>query len=242
MSAIYFESMDETSMLYGSERAYMGVRCTDLASVVVSRRGFHKGDLHQFTNLMGPSKVDLRLGIRTDEQVRSYLSVNINDYLVFNGERHGVFETVLNTVIATGSPALCLLAVIHGSCEIHGWVDECDRAWLADVISQGRADNILRPEQGWENVAEHLRNGDGGPIVMSYSVTAEFPNRHVAGWEGAEDNWYDLGSDEQWRMGVAGLKKSPYRHRQITPENLTRQGFTTGKSLWDAVQSPEWSK
>lgn len=262
MSRVYWHGQHVTSELLGSERAYMGVLCTDLAMPVVSQR--YLGTLpHPFTRVLPPGEPSWP--VTSDENVRLYLG----DYrasLIFDGARHDAFEVVLNTVIATESPALCLLARLHGSCEIHAWVAEEDREWLAGVIEAARVSNIYRPGMGWESVVEHLRNGDGGPVVTSYSVCDSFPSMGACDWmdpgwppEMVENNaydyealsdsqkdavgarqeaWYELPDDEQWRLAMEGLERQGYL--RITPENLTKQGFRSGKSLWDAVASDEW--
>lgn len=260
MSRIYFNGQRHTSEVLGSERAYMGGLCTDVAMVAVSRR-YLGGEPHPFARVMAPDAAGWTP--KDDGQVRLLLSGSEGD-LLFGGQRRDVFSTVLNTVVATRSPALCLLARLHGACEIHTWVAEEHRDWLAGVIEQGRDDNIFRPGQGWESVVEHLRNGDGGPVVTSYSVCDSFPSAPRewmdAAWpaeqvgtydysalndEQREANdaraeaWYDLDEDEQWRLGMESLKREP--SLQITPENLTTQGFMSGASLWDAAASPEWS-
>lgn len=238
MSAVYFNSPTSESKLRGSERAYMGTICVDIASGVLASSSWRsvESKLSRISNCSYP--LDSMMA------VRSWLTAAYDGKLTFNGETYPSFEVVLNTVIATASPALCLLARMHGSCEIHAWVAEWDRLWFADVIEQGRKDNILRPDQGWEDVMEHFRQGPPGPIVMSFSVTDSFPNRFVSDWVKPADDedgetWYDLDDEKQWELSMSALKKDPYL--QITPENLTTQGFGAGTSLWDALQSPEWN-
>jgi hypothetical protein len=262
VSRIYWHGQHQTSELLGSERAYMGTLCTDMAMPAVSRR-FLGNDPHPFRRILAPGAAPW---LDSDERLRTYLGQSGDEDLIFDGGRHDVFATVLNTVIATESPVLCLLARLHGSCEIHAWVAEEDREWLAGVIDTGRESNILRADMGWESVSAHLRNGDGGPVVTSYSVCDAFPSMGACDWmdpawpaemvasnsydyseltaaqkeavDARQDEWYELDRDEQWRLAFEGLQSDPYR--RITPENLTKQGFHSGKSLWDATVSEEW--
>lgn len=266
MSRIYWHSKDHTSELLGAERAYMGSLCHDLAAPIVGDK-YPSGGEHQFTRIMARSERDQTHAWTpsTDDQVRLYLWGS-NRSLHFDGEDHEAFGAVLNTVIATESPTLCLLARLEGSCELHAWVAEEDRDWLASVIDAGRENNIYRAGMGWEQVAKHLRNGDGGPVITSYSVTDSFPSMSTCGWmdpawpadmvaknsydygalteaqqeaiSARQDEWYELDDDERWRLSFEGLQRN--RYLQITPENLTKQGFYKGKSLWDAATSPEW--
>lgn len=234
MSRIYWHGKHHTSELLGRERAYMGVLCSDLANPILTGRG--TGQPHPIERLLPPGK-SLFAMRDPNEAARMYLTSLLDDnQLVFSGETHSTFDLTLNTVIATGSPYLALLARLHGTCELHGWVAEGDREWLADLIDGGRERNIFRSGMGWESVAEHLRNGDGGPVVTSYSVCDSFPSAPV-GWVGDhEDAWYDLDDETQWDTAFAAL--NPYL--QITPENLTEQTFYPGKTFWDVAESPEW--
>lgn len=107
--------------------------------------------------------------------------------LRIRGEEVGSTECAYNTLIATRSPALSLLARIGGMCEDHAWIDGEDAGWLADVIEAGRAENVLRPGQDWEDVVDLAREvamgTTRGPIVLSFSVCDPFPNAYVADWQ-----------------------------------------------------------
>lgn len=118
----------------------------------------------------------------------------------------------LNTALAIGSEPLALAAKIHGWCETHCWVEGSDRKWLADLIDAGLESGVYRrgiwyepapgaerewSSQGWESVTELLRSRDDGPVVLSYSVCDQFPNRHTAGWEPP----FDEGWRPDWAEG-----------------------------------------
>lgn len=115
------------------------------------------------------------------------------------GARLSTSNVELNTALAAGSDVVRLAAKIHGWCEDHCWVEGPDRVWMAAIIDEGLRTGIYRrglwytdgpdaprdkwSDQGWGNVAELLRSHDDEPVVLSYSVCDQFPNREVAGWE-----------------------------------------------------------
>lgn len=260
MSRIYWHGQHFESELLGSERAYMGLLSEDIARQVVGRSF---GGEHPISRLLPPG-VMLPAYRDIEYAVRMFFSgVMDRNELVWGGTKHSVGDLVLNTAIATGSPYLSLLARLHGYCESHAWVAEEDREWLAGVIDGGRAVNIFRPGMGWESVAEHLRNGDGGPVVTSYSVCDGFPSNppgwmdeawppeQVGKWHYDElteeqmqavgargDAWYDISKDEQWRIAFEAVQENWWL--RITPDNLTQPMFSGTATLWDAVASPEY--
>lgn len=281
MSRIYFHGLHHTSELLGSERANMDIVTCDIAMSVVSD-DFPR-HRHRLANLL-PSDVDdyvrqefdvdlqsdqygPQLGsLRVQEAVRRYIrSLTRGNQLVFNGQTHHTKNLIANTVVATRSPVLALMAKLHWYCEGHLWVPEEHREWLADVIADGRLTGILRPQMGWESVIDHLINGDGGPVVTSYSVCDSFP--HDSTWMDAawpeemvasgkydynaltteqqhavdrrQEEWEELPDDEQWRLGLADVERKWWL--KLTPDTLTVPTFAGTTSLWDAVASPEWN-
>jgi hypothetical protein len=183
--------------------------------------------------------------------------------VLIDGEVVPTMDLALNTLIATHSPVFQFMAKIHGTCEDHAWFEAEHAEWIANLIRQGRKDNVLRPEQGWESVADlcdAVATGTtSGPIVLSYSVCEGFPNADVAApfWvpnpaaviipdgyaeeEGFDEDgfrrdaawaaWYDLASEEQWRLAEAGMRARAYS-RQISPDTLPI-GFLSGHSAFD---------
>jgi hypothetical protein len=164
-----------------------------------------------------------------------------------DGTQANVFETTLNTAVVMGSDHIRLLAKLHGQCEIHAYVEGPNRAWLADIIEQGIKDKVLRVWEkdfygGWPAVVELLRSRDDEPVVTSYSVTEQFPNRFVASehgsWDATLDNdrWYDLSDAEQWQFAMDGLRKqNESAHLEIKPETFAQQGYGNGMSGFDIV-------
>lgn len=159
------------------------------------------------------------------------------------------WDLTLNTAMALGSDPIELLARVHGTCELHGWVAGEHREFLADVIEVGLADRVLRAGQGWEAAARLLEDSDTTPVVMSYSVSGGFPNPHVAGFpiEPGEDSdrwmmrWEALDVEERWHGCMAALRaantQGPVPLR-IDPEEwgLTRFGCPA----WSVLDVEAW--
>lgn len=153
----------------------------------------------------------------------------------------------LNTALMAGSDAIALAAKIHGSCEIHGWVDGPDRKWLADLIDDGLQAGIYRhgiwyehipggerkwSDQGWGDVTALLRETDDGPVVMSYSATDGFPNHEAAGMEPGEFD--DLHEAERWLRSVDGLRtQQPWL--RIGPDTLRAVTFGPAVTVYDLL-------
>jgi hypothetical protein len=191
-------------------------------------------------------------GIRFADSFRLASHVDTMAFRV-GDRRVTAFELQLNTAILVGNDAGRLLAFLAAQADIHGWVAEHNRGWLADIIDEGRESGILRPEQGWEQVAALLRNGDGGPVVTSYSVTSSFPSRSEIGWappagekwsdDALAEAWSELPAAERWAIGVTaldpGAEWSPERwHRPMFGGGLTAFDVTAPLSDDEAARVP----
>jgi len=241
VSRIYFTTQHEgTREVLGAERAYMGMLCNDLASGLMPHwredldailLGSMRGRLVNYTT--DPARHDIiRMYLRHEDQAVFHL----------NGEPLGNFDLVLNTVLAMGSDPLCLLARLHGQCEIHAYVEGPNRAWMAGLIRQGLAAGLYRRGMGWESVADLLDQSDAEPVVTWYSVTEGFPGQHTADQfapEGVDvDTWYDeLTDGQRWDHSIAGLRSRVIGLTDLRPENL-RAGFGHGKTMFDLLNTP----
>jgi hypothetical protein len=240
MSAITFQDRHASARLSGAERHWLGSLCRSwfIAALNLDRPMKTSPILrlvppgHYLHSYVGPNE-----GMQA---LKTFLRVG--DVLVLpGGTEVCIFDAQLNTAIALGGDVPALAARVHGQCEIHGWVDGPDRTWLADIIHRGRRDNILRPGQGWEQVAMLLRSRDDESVVTSYSVTDSFPNPHVASLadddeadnDEAWDAWGNLSADEQWDFAMAGLGTRMSRHLQWRPVDWHEQGMGTGLSGYD---------
>lgn len=229
MSRVYFHSPSGAVELRGAERAYGASITDDLALSVLGLAGdlrFRSGDdpASRFLDAVRPPLEDWgRQNMTTLKAAIRYGSPEAS-VLLPDGRQVEVWSLLLNTVLTAGSDALRLLAFIHAQCEIHGWFAGANRNWLADIITTGRASNLLRSDMGWEGLVEFLRADQTEPVVMSYSVCEQFPNPTVAGWAGLNadddedaryDAWYDLPHEERWALCMPKIERM-----EITPERL----------------------
>lgn len=153
------------------------------------------------------------------------------------GHRLHSNDVDLNTALVAGSDPVRLAAKLHGWCESHAWVDGPDRAWLADIIDQGLRAGLYRrglwyadqpdgprdkwSDQGWEGVLALLRSRDDEPVVTSYSVCDQFPNRHIADWrppdlpEGWVPDWAATDGRNEWDAMSADEQTSEWRDHAL---------------------------
>ncbi len=221
MSRIYFHSEhDDAAEVRGSER-YLGSGFgRDIA--------LHALDLGEPDSFSWNKALAALIQPKLPEDLRHALtSLKVDgdkyEFVLPDGSRHGVWGTLMNTTLALGSPPVQLMVRLHAQCEIHAWVAGEDRAWLADVIEEGRASGVMRARSGWEEVVALLRSRSAGEVVTSYSVTEPFPNARHAGRpcssDADDEAWYALPTAERWKLGVAALRAST-GELQITPDNL----------------------
>ena len=226
MSRIYFHTRSgRRAEVLGSERAYLA----NLASAIPGSLFYDAAPLWRLTGK----------GNEYARMPSSWVFGTCGDLIVdFDGVQDEGWLIGLNTLVATKSPALCFAARVHGQCEVHGWVPERHRSWLAGVIADARDDSILRAEVGWESVIALLLDETiPGPVVMSYSVTEGFPDPYLSGASWEEEPWESMSEGERWDVSIAELHPS----LEITPETLLGQGFGSGKSAWDVLQSESFA-
>lgn len=191
MSRIYFHSPEGTAEVLGAERAHAGLSVQRIALGAVD--AFHNHE--RLRELINP-RHDMARADTSGEMIRwafwfeRALASDSADHplLAYGGNTIRGLDLILNTALAVGSDAVKLMARIDGQCELHGYVEGPNRAWLASIIDQGLADGVMRPTLrarplGWDDVTTLLRAGTDTPVVMSYSVTDWFPNEDVAEWQ-----------------------------------------------------------
>lgn len=260
MSRVYFRSPSGTAELHGSERAWLG---TIAAGPARSAWRLGDADLEQMASIIGmiPEVPDGQYGAnylhttlreaqaeesrpsgpRTYEpfrQLRSALDMRLGSRHaegVFEvaGHRVNIADVILNTALVAGSPPIQLAAKLDGWCEIHAWVNGPDRAWLADVITEGLDVGIFRrgfwfadapnapkdrwSDQGWDGVLELLRARADEPVVTSYSASERFPNAGAAGWEPPpmpddwRPDWAATDGFNEWQAMSTDAQRDYYR-------------------------------
>jgi hypothetical protein len=233
MSRVYFHSPSGTAELFGSERAHAAGLIGDMSFGIA-------GHDREAILSMVPSGHYLHAYADDPAWLQIFGTAwRVSDDLTFKwrDREMDAFTLSLNTALALGNDALRFFARMHGSCEIHGWVDGPDRAWLAGILRGGREGGIYRDGAGWESVIDLLEARADEPVVMSYSVCDGFPNPYASDWgkpQGDEDSeaWYELPPDEQWASSMRWLRARPSL-LQIRPEDWLDFRFGEGLSALD---------
>jgi hypothetical protein len=226
MSRVYFHSPSGEAQLRGSERAWLSGLVTDLANGLLDVRGLNRAE--RLRELIHPDHHMAHHSAKPEEFLRwasSYetsFSVGWSDrtpLIQYAGKPIDSFMLALNTALTVGNDAIKLAARLHGSCEIHAWVDGPNRAWLADIMQAGLDASIYRrgfwfkdgpgegaarkwSDQGWGDVITLLRSRNDEPVVTSYSVCDSFPDSSIGDWmppwpEGVPRDWRELTEDQQ---------------------------------------------
>lgn len=128
-------------------------------------------------------------------------------------------DWMLNHALRLGSDLIKFLCKVHGQCEIHGYIKKENYEWLAEIIAEGLRINVLRDEIkykdnsesiewksfkiGWENVIKLLRTSESDIIVMSYSVTEDFPNAFYH--DGTQEEFEQFSFEKQWDIASKKL-------------------------------------
>lgn len=247
MSRIYFHGRNDEAEVWGPERAYMGVLCSDIMIAAIGDLWFARDWL---TPLL-PSNLAMKLnrGEKHDiDSVKSHL--RHGGHFIIEGQKEEAWIVALNTALAMGSDPLKLLARLHGQCEVHCWVDGPNRKWLADIIRRGRKTQVLRKDMGWETVAAFLEKADDDPVVCSYSVCNSFPDydclpesHQLKDWdkerqlEKHHEEFLDLPPDKAWELCIRGLREAD-NGLELTPEDWNEFHFYRG---WSAFNLPRLS-
>lgn len=223
MSRIYFHSEDGTAEVSGAERAHAGLFVDRVGCALIDADWHETRDLLAAAIVGGVGNCDVRTMLRS-----SFYGAKIR---LADGSEVEPWTVHLNTVLRVGSCPARLLARLHGQCEVHAWVDGHNREWLAEIIEEGRRDGLMREDMGWESVADLLRSTASGPVVTSYSVCEQFPNRTVAGWSDSNygDDWYDLTAAERWDMAMGKLRESS-GGLELRPDDFAAFYFLTDVS------------
>lgn len=262
MSRVYFHSPHGEAELRGSERAYCGSLVSNLTagflrsvwgedvkqllSLVRPDHYLHKVDRHS-TGWLAPW---------VDSFQTALTGVVSRDPLAWNGHPIDSFSLCLNTAMRYGSDPVKLAARIHGQCEIHCYVEGIDRWWLADLIQEGLDTQVFRKgiwyadgatvsdnpatmpgrkwsDQGWGDVQRLLRDRDDEPVVMSYSVCDQFPNRSYAAWEPPpmpEDWAPDWAQDEEGRAEWDRDHPDPAERAEYYDEHVGELWYELGEA------------
>lgn len=239
MGAITFESKERSVKVSGSERFYAGYVTERLTSAFLDIEGNKELLLKAV-----PASHHLRsMEINSHQWAKNFelALYHGNLKLNINGKNFNGFNLALNTASAVGDDAVKMLARIHAQCEIHGFVSGKNRQWMANIIDNA-AIEVFRPNSGWVEVVELLRESEDGPVVMSYSVTEDFlstigyewvsdtfskqdvadeeavnENGYTA-WDQAQEDWYDLDRDTKWGYADQWFTSHADKGLEISPD------------------------
>lgn len=239
MSRVYFHSPSGEAELSGRERAYAGWIIGEMAFGMLRSDAEDRPDKPSLLRTMLPEDCYLlRINRDFGDAFRTWFSHGFDGALNVNGKRVDNFTLILNTALVAGSDAIKLLARIHGQCEIHAWVDGANRSWLAGIAEVGLESGVLRVDEGWEKIIPFLRSSSTEPVVLSYSVTDQFPNAYVADWhdEHDGDDWYDIPEDKQWEMAMSKLREQGHRLLEMKPETWDSMLFGGGESAFTVTR------
>lgn len=220
MSRIYFHTRDEGEVtVWGGERSHMGHVVRKFSETFLPY-SFEDAQPFLIPGLPMSSMRDVAL----------YFGVERATFKR-EGEELSNFSLQLNTVLAVANDPVCLLARLHGQCEIHAYVEGPHRAWMAGLIKQGLESRVYREGVGWDKVVTLLEQSNTEPVVTSYSVCESFPNEGAANWEPPQvgpdeddvnhDAWYeDYTDQERWDMAITGLRARQAQVVEICPDDL----------------------
>lgn len=233
MSAIYFHTLDcETVSVSGAERAHMQCVLSDIALSIVGTITYER-----IMNVLPTSCYLHSMSDNThfEKHAETWLHVS-NDKLILNGEKHDIFPVLLNTAYKLGSGPVKIAARIHGQCEIHCYIRNENKQWFAGIVESGLSCGLFRLSMGWRDVLDLLAQTKSD-IVLSYSVTEQFPNYWISDWYGlpefVSDDFYERDYDAQWESCMAVLGKD--KHLEIKPEGFDDYYFDTGLSIIDFI-------
>jgi hypothetical protein len=275
MSRLYFETADDTAEVKGWEKAWLGGLVDDVAFGVM--------------NLTDSNRVDrVQKLINPDHYMAEYRNhpTNANIFqwanmfqtaaradwtgdstapghtplLTWRGHPFSAHGLLMNTALAVGNDAVKLAARLNAQCEIHAWIAEEDRVWVARMIEEALRTGVYRSSlrsapvpgfpqptrrgdlSGWREVIALLRSGSYGSVVTSYSITDEFPNPAVAGY--APDTWEDLSRTEKWSAAMQGLRSGlwsrDYTGLRIRPTDWQTFRFHHNLTAFD-VFADDWT-
>jgi hypothetical protein len=152
----------------GAERAWAASLCTDMMEGVLALDhfpSFKDAPLSTLLRMLKPGHYVhdiIKTGDphRVAKALQTSLSVELGGHMLeWNGQPVEVFAIALNTALALGSDAVRFSARMHGSCEIHAWVDGRNRWWISDIIEEGLASGVTRSAtDALRELARHHRD------------------------------------------------------------------------------------
>ena len=166
MSAIYFHQKNIKCGIRGSERAWFSSQIFKLFICSLSLSPYDREQpLFKMCGRQDAATMSL-------EAFTNW--ARFADFYHCGEQSFEAFGIQLNTAIAMGADVVKLAARIDGQCEVHGYFEEEDRAWLKGLVQDGLKIGFFNRGQGWEGLLDAIDSGSG-EIVMSFSVCDGFP-------------------------------------------------------------------
>ncbi len=211
MSRMYFHAKDEDVEVAGPDRHWLARVSEDIGETQLGLSQFSNKD-HWILPLLDCHG--------EERHIRSTL--RHGDRKITVGDREFEPWTLnLNAAMRLGSRSIKLAVRIHAQCEIHLWVEDKNRGWLAGLIEDALKINVCRPNMGWDNVISLMRKDNVGPVFMSFSVTESFPDGVLP---------YDHENDEPvggWDEAVEHMREKE-RALELKPDNFDDYYFRDG--------------
>lgn len=251
VSHICFESREGSAEVRGPDRSNIAYMVAEWTRVVsrIDRPGDDPVKMsleHPLRKLFRP---DHHLAQVVGEEWFRGIGVHgsIEKSLLIDGVPMSLWSLGLNTGLRLGNDVVKLGVRLHAQCEMHTFVEGPNREWLAKIIEKGRATKLFRAQMGWEEVVELLRRSKETPVVTSFSVTEGFPEddfviEQEVWWPPKLDKpdrngdraWDNLGEAEQWRLGMAALRKFNEKCPiELKPDDWDDYYFETDFSAFD---------
>ncbi len=237
MSRVYFHSPMRTVEVQGAERHICGGIMRRFYVAMLRHDSWDKED--PLLNFIPDDSY-----AKNGDNVELYLGGGGD--LIVDGKRVDQLHAALNTAICGGSRSVVFAARLHAQCECHAYVEGWHRSWLADVIKRALKDGILRMQpddmqydRGWFRVMAFLRERDDEPVVTSFSVCRQFPNAHIEGEKGDDEDeaFRALPIVEQWRIGMNAIRK--IRRLEWHPATFCDAVFGSGDSAFSLREYAE---
>lgn len=249
MSRVYFHTKTKDAEIGGAERHWWGALCRRVSDGFLDiTSGFCDDRINHIRKFVAPGHYLHRYADARQfaDHFTTAFHVGYGDaLLVYKGKPIEPLILQLNTALTFGGDALKLAARLHGSCEIHCWVEQENRAWLADMIERAVSVDVFRKSHpgsnhvGYENAVSLLRHPEHvGPVVCSYSVCEQFPGVHLLKPDNAGDDWYekayDIPKDERWDRSMTALRETD-GGLELKPENWDEFRFGHRLSVLDLM-------
>lgn len=240
MSSITFQSITGEAQVGGRERAHAKCIIANMFEGMLNIGGLTRFNMTNKNKRAALARL-AGLDINHDENFRDRMSLErimfwLNPIFTESPRKLNDWEYVpwhveLNTALTYGSDVIAFITRLHAQCEIHGYVSEEDRPWLASLIEKGLEQGTLREEtqgygNGWRDVIALLLNGDGGPVVSQYSVCNGFHGSAGGGIlrknasEKTWEKWYDKEKSEWWPLAVEWLTDGADKGPRWSPDTL----------------------